>query len=93
MLDKLKSIAKDAMWLSIGTVATVGYVSYKAGKSIVDDVPEMMEFAQDTYSQVKDVLSKDDARPKRDTDYDMMKDDLKGSTYENVVNQTPWMKS
>ena len=58
MLDKLKSIAKDAMWLSIGTVATVGYVSYKAGKSIVDDVPEMMEFAQDTYSQVKDVLSK-----------------------------------
>ena len=59
MLDKLKSIAKDAMWLSIGTVATVGYVSYKAGKSIVDDVPEMMEFAQDTYSQVKSVITKD----------------------------------
>ena len=63
MLDKLKSIAKDAMWLGIGTVATLGYVSYKAGKSIVDDVPEMMEFAQDTYSQVKDVLSKSTAKP------------------------------
>tara|TARA_R110000787_G_scaffold32181_8_gene85074 strand:+ start:324 stop:560 length:237 start_codon:yes stop_codon:yes gene_type:complete len=63
MLDKLKSIAKDAMWLSIGTVATVGYISYKAGKSIVDDVPEMMDFAQDTYSQVKDVLSKSKSEP------------------------------
>jgi len=58
VLDKLKSIAKDAVWLSIGTVATVGYVSYKAGKSIVNDVPEMMEFAQDTYSQVKSVITK-----------------------------------
>mgnify|MGYP001574305592 FL=1 len=66
MLDKLKSIAKDAMWLSIGTVATVGYISYKAGKSIVDDVPEMMEFAQDTYSQVKDVLSKSKSEPVAD---------------------------
>ena len=93
MLDKLKSIAKDAMWLGIGTVATVGYISYKAGKSIVDDVPEMMEFAQDTYSQVKNVLSKDDARPKRDTDYDMMKDDLKDSTFEKVANEIPWFKS
>jgi len=63
MLDKLKSIAKNAMWLSIGTVATVGYISYKAGKSIVDDVPEMMDFAQDTYSQVKDVLSKSKSEP------------------------------
>jgi hypothetical protein len=66
MLDKLKSIAKDAMWLGIGTVATVGYISYKAGKSIVDDVPEMMEFAQDTYSQVKDVLSKSKSEPVAD---------------------------
>ena len=63
MLDKLKSIAKDAMWLGIGTVATVVYVSYKDGKSIVDDVPEMMEFAQDTYSQGKDVLSKSTSMP------------------------------
>jgi len=59
MLQTLKSILKDAMWLFIGTVATLGYVSYKAGKRVVDDVPEMMDFAQDTYGQVKDVLSKD----------------------------------
>ena len=65
MFNKFKSVAKDAMWLSIGTVATVGYISYKAGKKIVDDVPEMMEFAQDTYSQVKDVLSKSTSMPDR----------------------------
>ena len=59
---KIKTIAGNVAWFTIGTVATVGYVSYKAGKSIVDDVPEMMKFAKDTYSQVKDVL----AKPKSD---------------------------
>mgnify|MGYP005818027859 CR=1 FL=1 len=58
MFNKIKSIARDAIWLTIGTIATLCYVSYKAGKSIKDDVPEMMDFAKDTYGQVKDVLSK-----------------------------------
>jgi len=104
MLQTLKSILKDVMWLSIGTVATLGYVSYKAGKRVVDDVPEMMDFAQDTYGQVKDVLSKDaectepfhdhhDGCPECDIDYDKMKDDLKGSTYERIVNSVPWFRS
>ena len=114
MLQTLKSILKDAMWLSIGTVATLGYVSYKAGKRVVDDVPEMMDFAQDTYGQVKDVLSKDaecteplhdhhdgcpechdplDECPECDIDYNKMKDDLKGSTYERIVNSVPWFRS
>tara|TARA_R100000458_G_scaffold55356_1_gene59240 strand:- start:1080 stop:1394 length:315 start_codon:yes stop_codon:yes gene_type:complete len=104
MLQTLKSVLKDAMWLSIGTVATLGYVSYKAGKRVVDDVPEMMDFAKDTYGQVKDVLSKDaecteplhghhDGCPECDIDYDKMKDDLKGSTYERIVNSVPWFRS
>ena len=80
MFNKFKSIAKDAMWLSIGTVATVGYISYKAGKKIVDDVPEMMEFAQDTYSQVKDVLSKDD----KSYTADQMAD-----TYTDIMSERP----
>ena len=58
MLDKFKSITKDVAWFTIGATASVVYITYKAGKSIVDDIPEMMDFAQDTYSQVKDVLSK-----------------------------------
>ena len=80
MFNKFKSVAKDAMWLSIGTVATVGYISYKAGKKIVDDVPEMMEFAQDTYSQVKDVLSKDD----KSYTADQMAD-----TYTDIMSERP----
>jgi hypothetical protein len=63
MLNKLKSIVRDAMWLGIGTVAILGYVSYRAGKSIVADVPDMMDFSRDTYNQVKAVLSKSTAKP------------------------------
>ena len=97
MLDKLKSIVKDAMWLSIGTVATVGYISYKAGKSIVDDVPAMMEFAQDTYSQVKGVLSKDDECDTRISD-DPMEESLIRAYRPDLVKgleilTKPWSKS
>ena len=63
MLNKFKSIAKDVTWFTIGATATVVYITYKAGKSIVDDVPEMMDFAKDTCDQVKKVLSKSTTQP------------------------------
>lgn len=55
----VKSIIKDAMYIVVGTVATVGYVSYKAGKYVVDSIPEDKKFIKDTYSQVKDVINKE----------------------------------
>ena len=58
MLDKLKSIAKDTAWLTIGATASVVYITYKAVDNMVKDVPEMMDFAQDTYSQAKVVITK-----------------------------------
>ena len=58
MLNKLKSIAKDTAWLTIGATASVVYITYKAVDRVVRDVPEMMDFAQDTYSQAKVVITK-----------------------------------
>ena len=58
MLNKLKSIAKDTAWLTIGATASVVYITYKAVDRVVRDVPEMMNFAQDTYSQAKVVITK-----------------------------------
>ena len=58
MLNKLKSIAKDTAWLTIGATASVVYITYKAVDRVVKDVPEMMNFAQDTYSQAKVVITK-----------------------------------
>jgi len=52
----LKSIVKDTMYIALGAVATVGYVSYKAGKYVVDSIPEDKEFIKDTYNQVKSVI-------------------------------------
>ena len=54
----IKSVMKDAMYIAIGTVATVGYVSYKAGKYVVNNIPEDKKFIKDTYCQVKDVINK-----------------------------------
>tara|TARA_R110001599_G_scaffold43811_1_gene130970 strand:+ start:52 stop:345 length:294 start_codon:yes stop_codon:yes gene_type:complete len=97
MFNKIKSIARDAIWLTIGTIATLCYVSYKAGKSIKDDVPEMMDFAQDTYGQVKNVLSKNDECDTRIAD-DSMEESLIRAYRPDLVKgleilTKPWSKS
>ena len=74
MLDKLKSIAKDTAWLTIGATAAVVYITYKAVDNMVKDVPEMMDFAQDTYSQVKDVITKNSKGMPFAGDYDTYQD-------------------
>jgi|TARA_R100001463_G_scaffold2994_2_gene12447 hypothetical protein len=53
-----KTLVKDTLYIALGAVATVGYVSYKAGKYVVDTLPEDKEFIKDTYNQVKGVIKK-----------------------------------
>ena len=99
MLDKLKSIAKDTAWLTIGATASVVYITYKAVDNMLKHVPEMMDFAQDTYSQVKSVLSKDDSCseplhdhhdgcPECDLDQSYTADQM-ADTYTDIMSEHP----
>ena len=53
-----KTLVKDTLYIALGAVATVGYVSYKAGKYVVDTLPEDKKFIKDTYNPVKGVIKK-----------------------------------
>jgi hypothetical protein len=71
--------------LMVGTYAYTAHYTRKFTKPVIDAGKREM---------CKEPLHKHhDGCPSCDINYDMMKDDLKGSTYEKVVNETPWMKS
>ena len=49
---------KDILYIVLGAIGAIVYVSYKTGRHIVDSIPEDKKFIKDTYSQVKAVIKK-----------------------------------